>query len=61
MTVLTRPLEHVCTHLVTEHWISAADDRWDCNVADCTCSRPRLIPERSPKPTCLESPSAAGR
>jgi hypothetical protein len=44
--VLTKPLEHDCTHPATEHWISAADDRWHCHVDDCTCSRPRLMPER---------------
>ncbi len=33
-------------HLVAEHYISAADDRWHCHVNDCTCSRRRLIPER---------------
>jgi hypothetical protein len=46
MTSLTKPLEHDCTHPVTEHWISAADDRWHCNVGACTCSRPRLMPAR---------------
>jgi hypothetical protein len=46
MTLLTKPLEHDCAHPVTEHWISAAGDRWHCNVDDCTCSRPRLIRER---------------
>jgi len=46
MTVLIKPLEHDCTHPVTEHYISAADDQWHCHVADCMCSRPRLMPER---------------
>jgi len=38
----------VPTHPVTEHYISATDDRWHCNVGDCTCSRPRLMPEHHP-------------
>jgi hypothetical protein len=46
MTALTKPLEHDCTHPVTEHWISADDDRWHCNVVDCACSRLRLMPAR---------------
>jgi hypothetical protein len=46
MTLLTKPLQHDCAHPVTEHWISAADGRWHCNVDDCTCSRSRLIPGR---------------
>jgi hypothetical protein len=47
MTVLTKPLGHDCAHPVDEHYISAADDWWHCHVDDCTCSRPRLMPERS--------------
>jgi hypothetical protein len=46
MTLLTKPLEHDCAHPVNEHWISAADDRWHCNVGACTFSRPRLMPAR---------------
>ncbi len=43
MTVLTKPLEHDCSHPVAEHYINAADDRWHCH--DCPCSRPRLLAE----------------
>jgi hypothetical protein len=46
MALLTKPFEHHCTHPVTEHYISAADDRWHCHVAGCTCSRPRTMPGR---------------
>ncbi len=45
MTVLTKPLEHDCTHPVAEHYISAADDRWHCHVDDCPCSQARLLAE----------------
>jgi hypothetical protein len=43
MTVLSKPLEHECTHPVAEHYISARDDHWHCHVDGCTCSRSRLL------------------
>jgi hypothetical protein len=48
MPVLSKPIEHDCPHPMVEHYISAADDRWHCGVAECPCSAPELVAEKAP-------------
>ena len=55
MSVLTTPLEHDCAHLIAEHYISAADDRWHCHVDGRRCSRaePSALSRRGGRSTIV--------